>query len=209
MGPHRRLDGRPVAVRGALWAASSVGQALPPRVRRAIRGQWRRTDTEGADDSHMPPGAGMPHDIASRLHTGRGLLVLEWLEAMYAASGIEVSHPYLDRRIVEFVASLPATAIPVGMANKALIRGAFRGALPDTVVDRTEKVTGNEHIDRVVATQGPAFLERFPDVPDRAAPFIDPDRYRDEVARFHADDADAAGDLWPAWSVMLWLDGAP
>jgi asparagine synthase (glutamine-hydrolysing) len=195
----------------ALWGVSSVGSALPA----AIKKRLRRSSTETTGTSLLAPRlrtlleANRTEDTQQRLQplardlaNGRGLAVREYQEALFAARGLEVSHPYLDRTLVEFVASIPPTQRPIRLGNKALIRTAFAAHLPDSVLSRTTKTVANTWIDEVVATQAPWFTARFPTVPDNATTFIDPDTYRTAITP----PLDSPETLWQPWSLMLWLE---
>ena len=194
----------------ALWGVSSLGSALPSSVKHRLRrSNMQRTESLLAsrlgavlDASPRPQDTQRDlHPVARDLANGRGLALREFQEAMFAARGLEVSHPYLDRALVEFVASIPPDQRPIRLGNKALIRTAFAGHLPDSVLSRTTKTVANTWIDEVQATQTLHFTARFPTVPDNAAAFLDPDTYRDAIT---SDDPDP--DLWQAWSVLLWLE---
>lgn len=66
-------------------------------------------------------------------------IVLETIEEQWARRGIEVAHPFLDRRVVEFCLGLPRKQkIRNGLA-KIVLRNATRKALPASVTERAEK----------------------------------------------------------------------
>ena len=196
-GPHRRLDGR-----------------RSRRTQRAVGGLLRRPGAPApcpqGDPRTVAPHGHRRRDAATclrRRHAAPLARRLDWTGppgARVARGHVRrLRHrgadPDLDRRIVEFVASLPQRRYPVGVANKALIREALPGCPPRHGRRPDREGDGNEHIDRVVVPRDRP-SQRFPTC-QTGQPVHRSDRYRDEVARFHADDADAAGDLWPAWSV--------
>lgn len=51
-----------------------------------------------------------------------------------AADGVVLVHPLLDRRLVEFAVGLPTWFLFDGRRDKAILRAAFAGDLPDEVV---------------------------------------------------------------------------
>jgi asparagine synthase (glutamine-hydrolysing) len=48
--------------------------------------------------------------------------------------------PFLDRAVAEFAWSLPPRLLHADGVSKALLRHAFRGTVPDAVLDRRDKV---------------------------------------------------------------------
>ena len=203
----------------ALWAASSVGSALPERIKRLLRPRTGADTTPSLlaaplRDLPVPaavhPTARTSHPTAIDLENGRGLALREYQEAIAARHGVEVTHPYLDRALVEFVVSIPTVDRPVALGNKALIRGGFRGCLPDAVLDRVDKTLGNAQIARVIRAQGPRFAERYPEVPPTTLAWVDPEAYRAAVDGFlrTPEPSEVHPGLWPAWSLMVWVDHA-
>jgi asparagine synthase (glutamine-hydrolysing) len=56
------------------------------------------------------------------------------------AHSVEVRLPFLDRAVAEFAWSLPPRLLHADGVSKALLRHAFRGTVPDAVLDRRDKV---------------------------------------------------------------------
>jgi asparagine synthase (glutamine-hydrolysing) len=56
-----------------------------------------------------------------------------------ASAGVEMTHPYVDRRLVEFVLSIPTDAWCRPGEPRSLMRRAFAGFLPDRIVKRFSK----------------------------------------------------------------------
>jgi asparagine synthetase B (glutamine-hydrolysing) len=52
--------------------------------------------------------------------------------------GVEVRHPYRDRRLMEFIASIPAHQLYRDGYNKHVLRKAMSGLLPEGISNRTE-----------------------------------------------------------------------
>jgi hypothetical protein len=55
------------------------------------------------------------------------------------ACSLEARSPFLDHRVIEFCAALPAAVKTDGRARKIVLREAFRGLLPDTILDRPKQ----------------------------------------------------------------------
>lgn len=62
-----------------------------------------------------------------------------WYNQHAAAFGIEVRHPFLDRRLVEFILSIPPQKLFRAGLSKPLLRQAMTGVLPETVRMRKDK----------------------------------------------------------------------
>lgn len=74
--------------------------------------------------------------IASLSGVGRAVSLLERLSARY---GLEPRHPFLDRRLAEFMMSVPAgQAFRIGQ-RKYILRQAMRGILPERIRTRMSK----------------------------------------------------------------------
>jgi asparagine synthase (glutamine-hydrolysing) len=52
------------------------------------------------------------------------------------ACSLEARSPFLDHHVIEFCAALPAAVKTDGYARKIVLRQAFRGLLPDAILDR-------------------------------------------------------------------------
>jgi asparagine synthase (glutamine-hydrolysing) len=55
------------------------------------------------------------------------------------ACSLEARSPFLDHHVVEFCAALPSTAKTDGYLRKIALREAFRGLLPQTILDRPKQ----------------------------------------------------------------------
>jgi hypothetical protein len=69
--------------------------------------------------------------------------------AQYASTGIDLSHPYFDRQLIEFVASLPPRAHPFEGSTKPLTRRAFADHLPESVLTRHTKTVADDYLDHI------------------------------------------------------------
>lgn len=140
--------------------------------------------------------------------SGELVQINEAMEAHAARSGMSVSHPHLDRSLVEFVVSVPITQRPADGRTKSIVRYAFRDYLPDSVIDRTSTTYATDHIVDLLTEAAPAMTDRFPSVTEQAAQYIDGDRYLRAVEglRSNRPDIHTFRQVWPAWTLMMWLD---
>ena len=150
----------------------------------------------------------MADSIAGGLRSGRRLVLLEMQEAMFAVNGVEVSHPFLDRRLIEFVASIDPADRPLTDANKALIRAGFDGLLPDSVLGRRTKTVGNTLIAGAITEQGAEFARRYPAVSGSEERYLDSSEYSDRLVQFGSSTPSLLESLqlWNSWSLLLWLE---
>jgi asparagine synthase (glutamine-hydrolysing) len=92
----------------------------------------------------------LPSEYASWSYFGKA----EYLEAKYLmpgyilssqgdrmamANSVEGRYPFLDYRVVEFAAKLPANVKMKGLDQKHLLKKAFRGLIPDSIVRRPKQ----------------------------------------------------------------------
>ncbi len=70
-----------------------------------------------------------------------------WYDQHAAAFGIEVRHPFLDRRLIEFLVSIPPAQIYKVDLSKRLLRHAMAGLLPEAVRLRRAKTHLNTFLD--------------------------------------------------------------
>ena len=69
-------------------------------------------------------------------------MVLTKVDRTSMAVSLEVRVPLLDRRIVEFSFSVPEEIRYHGGEPKGMLRHAYRGTLPDHILDRRKKGFG-------------------------------------------------------------------
>lgn len=87
-----------------------------------------------------PPGATPTQRHVHELTTGsEEAHTLELLEASSHAAGVELRHPMLDRRVVEFAYALPGEQRWREGRPKTLLTHAMQGRLPPAILERTEQ----------------------------------------------------------------------
>ncbi len=136
-------------------------------------------------------------------------LLNEVQSAEYRWHGIDVSYPFLDRSLLEFIATVPPPLRPFDGSSKAITRQAFAGFLPSSVLDRRTKTTAGRYLDGVFESVAPEYRTRYPAITDLAEAFLDRSRYANALSLSPTDtatrsDRDA---LWNAWTLMQWLGG--
>lgn len=173
------------------------------------RDAWEHLQTRSVEENPTRYGFDSPTQnlVIAYTRAPRLTQILEYEEARHARAGLAVTHPFLDRTLVEYVASIPVTDRPFDGRTKTLARVAFADWLPRSVLDRRTATYANRYLDTIVARLQPHFRNRFPTVTDAAVPFLDPETYASRLADTVANPP-VWGDglLWSAWTLMAWLD---
>jgi asparagine synthase (glutamine-hydrolysing) len=82
----------------------------------------------------------------------------EVFDRIAALGGVELRHPYLDRRLMEFACRVPVSVHTRIDRNRALQRDMLTGLLPDSIVERTTKASFSAVWLREIERQLPAAL---------------------------------------------------
>ncbi len=145
----RRLAGRgvrnvaarqlPAPLAAAARRARGGGEAawrapwFTPRFRRLLR--------DRAGHQPLPSVDGSWHAAAIYRESRRPyhLQCLEWNARIFAMHGMEVSFPYMDCDLIQFLMSIPGDMQSHGGVPRALMREAMRGVVPDLIVSRRDK----------------------------------------------------------------------
>jgi asparagine synthase (glutamine-hydrolysing) len=129
-----------------LWARRTARAVLRP-----LRGNrlpaWIAVDRLhelGVPVRPEPPARRFPTVSRQVLHDG---LFASWsanaahlaLECYCSHFGLEVRHPFLDRRLVEFAHALPVDQRCDGVSTKRVLRAAMTGILPESIRNRKNK----------------------------------------------------------------------
>jgi asparagine synthase (glutamine-hydrolysing) len=124
---------------------------LPPWIQPSFA---RRIDLVGRDESLRMQRF---FDSPARQATARNLLempwywrLVNWHERSAAAMGVEVRHPFLDRRLVEFVLAIPGEQLFRLDVSKNLLRRAMAGLLPERIRQRARKTSFTPFLELMV-----------------------------------------------------------
>jgi len=117
--------------------APAADGILPPRLRPSAESRaWLRKDGERQPPPHRSLGE---HLSAQLLHTSLPVL-LRYEDRNSMARSIEARVPFLDVRLVEFLAGLPDAMKVRNGVTKVVLREALTGLLPTDVVNRRDKM---------------------------------------------------------------------
>ena len=218
----------------ATWSDLSISRVAMGSMREAVPSSVKRRIRSIYDLTAPPADSLVPQELSQRLRTqeiepspsdyGYPSLtqnrvvsyttaapfaaLLEHVETRYARGGLGVSYPFLDRTVVEYVASIPLMDRPFGRRTKSLVRDGFEDWLPRSVVNRRLKVVADDYFDAALGRRYPEFLALYPTVPCAARPYVDADRY-DALLRDANESTSVFSSresLWNAWTIMAWLE---
>lgn len=138
-----RLTRRPAwkALRAAFEKDEPHAGYRPPTLGRADAGAW--VDPWTADCAAAPPAKRLQVRALHRAHLAMG----------WSHRGLEadVIHPLLSQPVMEFCLGLTTTQLTRGGRDRVVAREAYRGHLPDLVIDRRSKGDLTAHYGRVIA----------------------------------------------------------
>jgi len=162
----------------AMFLRGGVWPVLPAAARRAARRIARRWRPDGVPSwiaapfarrtalaerlRHDPVPDRLPsvarYDIVQQYRSGLDTTINEGVERASAEAGIENRHPFLDRRLVEFMIALPDEQRWHRGETKCVLRRAMTGLLPESVRQRQDKTDfAGLFIDAIDALDGEAF----------------------------------------------------
>lgn len=130
-----------------------------------------------------------------------------WYDQHAAAYGIEVRHPFLDRRLVEFLAAIPPRQLFRTGASKPLLRRAMAGLLPDLVRLRRGKTQFGAFLEQAMAQRQRTRIERLLASPlVETSGFVDGGRLRAAYRRFQEGlPIDNDFYLWHTIALEIWM----
>ena len=129
-----------------------------------------------------------------------------WYDRAAAQRGMEVRHPFLDRRLVEFLFSIPPGEIAGPGEDRRILRRAMAGRLPDEIRLRRQKTSFLPRIRQGVVAAKPRIARLFDDgVILQSLGVVDSGSFR--AALNQVDDAPAAllGGVYFTATLEQWL----
>lgn len=176
-----------------LFRTLCVSPYLSPSVKRAYRRMVSgRSDTlpvwfsrEAADklgmldddEPHSPDFNNAPHrQMYLTLTQGSMRTVVDHGTLMGMSSGISTRHPFLDRRVAEFMFAVPVSLWTRGIYAKWLMRQATAGILPDTVRWRKDKTIFSSFYTHDIARHPEKYIKRLRDLERVGQGLVDCDR---------------------------------
>jgi len=138
---------------------------------------------------------------------------LEGVRARYLHHGVDVSHPFLDRELVEFTMQIPVEKRKPNGRWKYLLRNTFHGDLPPEILNRRRK-TRFDSYNRSVLIQHKSVLEQklYAGEDWKSEEFISREGAYQHFQSFSDDklkDINFVTDTWKITCLELWLRQLP
>ena len=133
--------------------------------------------------------------------------VAHWYDRSAAPYGIGVRHPFLDRRLLELVFSIPPERLFRAGQSKPLLREAMAGLLPESVRLRQTRTRLGSFLDLSLRESQRGTVEALLASPMAAGlGFLDGERLRAEYRRYlEGEPSEAQRALWYAITLEIWL----
>jgi asparagine synthase (glutamine-hydrolysing) len=133
--------------------------------------------------------------------------LVNWHNRSAAAAGIEVRHPFLDRRLFEYVLAIPEEQLFRLGCSKSLLRSSMAGILPETVRSRATKTQFTSFLDFALRERATREIKEIMKVPRAAGMgMVDGERLRSVFLDFLNGDVNGSqGALWHTISLEIWL----
>lgn len=133
--------------------------------------------------------------------------VCEWYDRGANAFGIEVRHPFLDRRLAEYLFAIPPDRLFRAGESKPLLRQAMAGLLPEAVRLRRDKTRLGAFLDLSLQQGQRDWIDQILREPRAVAMgFLDGDRFRAAYLRYRNGGLEEGQrSLWYALMLEIWL----
>ncbi len=129
-----------------------------------------------------------------------------WHDRSAAAFGIEVRHPFLDRRLFEYVLAIPGEQLFRLDGTKSLLRRSMREILPERIRSRRGKTRFTPFLDSVLRERAAGEITELLSSP-RADDLgiLDGNRLRSAYLDFLGGTEESRRALWYAVTLEIWL----
>jgi asparagine synthase (glutamine-hydrolysing) len=130
-----------------------------------------------------------------------------WHERSAAVSGIEMRHPFLDRRLFEYVLAIPGEQLFRLDSSKALLRQSMAGIIPEKIRLRKGKTRFIPFLDFGLQVRARGEIEELLRAPRSAdLGILDGDALRTAYAGFlDGESHNLRGALWYTITLEIWL----
>ena len=128
-----------------------------------------------------------------------------WSDRTNARGGVGFADAWSDRRIAEFVLSVPQHILHTLGEPKRLVRTAMRGIMPDGAIDGARKVTPAPLYTQAVHEWARATVESLSrNMLAAQMGFVNEHQFGEKVARCF-ETRSKASDLWTTLTLEMWL----
>lgn len=194
---------KPLLPETGLWPLGRPPQLVaPPLLRTALRARLPAQRC-----SEQPPSTPQAEQLQT-FTSGLFDHVLEQVDLQAATCSIELRHPFMDKRLIEFCLSLPSTQRLAGGWSRLIMRRALEGILPTDVQWRGGKTSMTPNFRQGLLRFNQAVLQAVIMEPSSAAEYIDWTAVQSAYQRLIAHDDATEADLQAIWKgtvLSLWL----
>lgn len=129
-----------------------------------------------------------------------------WHDRTSAAFGIEVRHPFLDRRLFEYVLSVPGEQLFRLDGTKSLLRRSMRGILPERIRCRPGKTRFTPFLDSVLRERAAGEITEILSAPRSAElGILDAHHLQSSYLELLGGVDESRRALWYAITLEMWL----
>ncbi|HEX6740015.1 MAG TPA: asparagine synthase (glutamine-hydrolyzing) [Vicinamibacteria bacterium] len=208
-------EGRAVARREGVSALRVCAAAVLPGLRRRLQAPPDWVDPEYGPRA-LDPDAPGPRGDAGRdpsrvnrqlfrdVRWGNVKIVLAYTDKNAMAHSVEARVPYFDRRVVELAFSLPDHYKVGGGERKRLLRDVARGRVPDSVVERRDRMGFALPETEVLRALWPSVRDLVRDRAFLSSPCFRRGAARRLIDRFEAGRDVAPAEVWRMAALALW-----
>jgi asparagine synthase (glutamine-hydrolysing) len=200
---------------------------LPPSLRRILR-RFHPEKRNAPLPEWIRPEFARRNQLAERLRGGNSPILLprtareqifseavgtawysravHWHDRNAARFGIEARHPFLDRRLFEFVLSIPPQELYQPGCYKSFLRRSMQGILPERVRCRSTKTRFVDFLDLVLRREVDTVSALLTSPLSAEAGFLDSELLRQAFSRYRTQpDPRYRSHLWYAITFEMWL----
>ena len=170
----------------------------------------RRIGLSDQIEARRQPGGGSARHVHARQFTsGIWQTGLEVVGALGAAFGLDVRHPFFDRRLIELSVALPSQVKLRDGWTRYVLRASMAGILPEAIRWRVEKADLSPNFNRRLFVADRELIEEA--LWHRAeliAPYVDVSALRQAYARFVGASGEAPADAMNLFTTAVlsrWL----
>jgi asparagine synthase (glutamine-hydrolysing) len=145
----------------------------------------------------------------SLLSSQRLTSALETTNHFAAAHGLDVAHPFMDLRLVEYCLGLPPDQSLDSGWTRIVMRRAMKGIVPDSVTERIGKAQMSPAFDHGLFNLDYALFKSTLDSPEGLLEYVDAGRLSGQLGSIETSEESTRGRLVKLATLALWLDGLP
>jgi asparagine synthase (glutamine-hydrolysing) len=208
-----RYFGRPhLPARADLWLRSAMGiqqrELLPPGVKHSLaRGAALADRNEALRPQRVFANPAQQDIYENLLAVPWYWRLVNWHERSAATFGIEVRHPFLDRRLFEYVLAIPGEQLFRLGSSKNLLRRSMVGILPEKIRLRKQKTHFTAFLDFAIRKGAVCEIQEILRNPLSAElGFLERKPLKDAYLRFlEKGTNETRRALWYAITLEIWL----